>query len=473
MRCWIPLSIGLVAWLVACIPADTETPPTSSDTGSDTDSDTSDTDSDTSDTGSDTASTDTGPVEPTMLVHAVSEAGDDLPDVDVLVSDAAGDPVLHTRTGADGTVEVPVVEGGLVMVLSTVVTIDRDSQLFYQRQLVSHPSTPDGFTPWLRVAETAPPEREDMTVRVTLQDGCDLPSGAASFRMMLSCGGDVTGLLDVRLVHPWYDGCDGETGFDVTVYALDEDDYPVGHTRFVDQVFVAGTTRDYQACPDATDFDELILIADGVPEGSRVETSVTGDGRSPRRYFRHPGVAVAPADGRIITARRLPADAHEVFGWRIDAYDLQDDDAAFDSYLSWNDGGLDTLPDYVVHAVGDHATVTELSQPDYVQAARPRVSWALTDEGALGDVHYVSTVWWREAEYAEWVHVGPPAREGTVRLPVLPDALEEYRPGVDITVGYTALDSLWFGRGGLWRQVADHPIHEGAVSWHHRAHRSP
>ena len=458
----------MVLWLGlgACKTAEQTTPTSDTTTTAGTTADTGTTDT--------TDTTDTGTTTPMLRVHAVTGLGDDLEGVHVLVSDPDGAVVLHAVTGADGTVGVPAIEGTMVTQLAAITDILPDGTLRRSQRLLSRVTPPEGddftgrFPPYVPARVDLP---EAMDLQVGIADNCVLPEGTERAYVHLTCGrfGSYPLPLDVA----WsYLGCGDELGFDLVVYALDGDSYPRGHARLADQVFEAGGSRSYQVCPDDTAFDEVILIASDLPPTvSEVDLRATGEGRSAARELVHAEFSLTPPTDPAVVARRLPAGVHPSVGWSIGVLSRGD---PVTSSVAWGQRGLAALPEYVDRSVNDVATIVSLPAPDYNDPARPRVSWAFSDEGALGDVLYVSTQWLREEVSTQWTVIGPATRSGSVRLPVFPDALALFRPSLDHTVGSTTVQQHHVGGGDAYpvNWLTDHPTTPGAEGWQSGATRT-
>jgi hypothetical protein len=362
----------------------------------------------------------------------------------VLVNDASGALLSAVRTDPQGIVNVDMPVGGSI---STVSETQRRLATAFQPE----PGRPLEMEVGLPEFVSRP-VRSPMTLTITVSA---LPANASSY-WSVDWGCASRSTSETTLILDDFDPC-GHDQFDLLAFAT-RDGELVGWAGSFDRTFVAGGSITLTMQPTDPNVRSHELHVEGIPPGSpRLDFDVVAyrKGRSIGHDFDQ--IIGSPNTDETLRVR-LPLAGFERF---VASGRLQLSTSPFylESYFVRTGGSVSLTREW--YPLMDVAAFEPVVDVDDDDANRPQVSWALREDGALGDVVWAE-LWWGEAQkYVSWRALLPPARSLVVKLPEFPEELAELRPAgirpqggvvhydVAETVGYQATlerqteDALW------------------------------
>lgn len=342
----------------------------------------------------------------------------------VLVSSPSGERIDAKRTDAEGKVELSVPPGSTVTTLAeSNYTEDGEPQSY--TSIISWFDVPDVdplyMNIWKITGDFVSEPRESVDVSV------DLVSNR------VAAEGD-TGILDVACNGSYIISDDNQsTGFNSS-YDLTG----VHPCRGVSEIEIWGFARggwaygtyspDPNVKPSITlmanswQWDTNTLFVEEIPEGTerlRYGLRASMKAGSPGHYISK--TVLLPLEQEVLPVEVPHATLHQVTAsaslWiqeapEIWAYANRSGSAVAD--LHWN-------------ASQDLARFEVLSAVSRTTPDRPALSWLMSETGKLGDYVEVQLDW----RNVSWVAYLPPARQGTVQLPILPAGPDRFAPWPD------------------------------------------
>lgn len=340
----------------------------------------------------------------------------------VLVSDSTGALLSSTETDSAGsvTVEVPTGAGVSAALIKNVLS-DGKFVTISELQTIFPPEA--GTTIQLIVSDPsdsgAPVAPPVMSFTLTLPE---LPAGATRWKLQLG-NRSVTTQSSTWTTEISVDG--SETTFDVYAFAVTDAFDLVAWASHLDEDFVPGGTVSVSLLPTDANMARSQLHVGGIPPGSELVTfSMTGfrDGRD-----RGPSLFVnlsAPSTDETL-AVGFPAVGLVRFETRGS---LQFSSKPLRSGAAFVRTGAEVLAESNWLPFEDLATFDPTASVDTSDLKRFRMSWTLREQGPLGDVVVANLTWGEQPSLKDWKVLLPPTRELAVRLPELPDELDELRP---------------------------------------------
>lgn len=376
-------------------------------------------------------------------VEAVNDEGMLLPGIDVVVSAADGTLVLHEQTDASGSVQVDVPEDGLVTVLSTYNT-QWEGQLSTHRLAQTARGLAEGGT-YRAVARRASPapknQAMDLTITTNTPFFCMLPSGTEKF---LAGGSGMAGSIFPQSSASFssFVGCPGESTYDLLLMAKDADGLTLGYAQQLALPFMPGGQDTVAVCPSQTALVETSLTMTGIPSIAR--------GAHANVYSSSKG---SDCSATLDRQSRPWPESDETFPLRVPEVgglsplrvqaniELQETAGGVFRAASHTWDHPDDLPATLLWQFNALAFVADVDPLDVSDPGRPRVSWTLATQGSLGDV-VQSSVEWNASDGADvtWTGATSPVRDGSLKMPALPDALAEYRLAAGDTVAVVVTD---------------------------------
>ena len=359
-------------------------------------------------------------------VRAIDGSGAPLSQIDVVVSDAEGAVVAHEVTGSDGVVLVDVPVDGSVTVLSEYDIVD-DGSIATNRLITTGRGIANGGTfEVIAREEQAPTSGPSMLL--TLQRGAACPPNAAEASFMAGAFCHGLGSYSEPSKTFGYRPCDGDSTYDLFLFAKDSSGVTIGYDHRLDQPFLSGETFTHVLCPLQTDLTAIDVVTTDIPAGAVSATANLYGYRASRS-----GIA-----GLDWMASLAPQDSVAVFPLRfgpaavfsevdVGAVVIPAQPGGLSVGISHQWSGRAPQPASLQWSAGLLAVVASLPAPSVSEPGRPVLSWALSSQGTLGDAVTGSLTWLTPEDVrVTWTFIDVPQRSGSVKFPALPEALADY-----------------------------------------------
>jgi len=337
----------------------------------------------------------------------------------VLVSAPDGTRIDATRTDAEGKVELEVPPGSTVTAMAeSRYTEDGQPQTY--TSIISWFDVPDIDPLYMDISKTSgdlvteEPERMDIAVNLVAN--------------IAGTSGDA-GLLNVLCNNKYYPPNVASTGFSGSSAVADVTPCPGaneievwgfarGGWAYGTVSMDPGASKSLALVADDTRWDTTSLFLDGIPAGAEsLSYYAWGVMNTSNIGLTYSKTLWAPLYSQGTVSVDIPhAPFHQVI--KSASIEVQREPRITTKVMR---SGAEELEWNVTE---DLALFEAISPVDRQVSDRPAVNWRIADVGKLGDYVRLS-LWWRDVH---WVAYVPPARQGTVQLPVLPAAPRPFEP---------------------------------------------
>jgi hypothetical protein len=360
----------------------------------------------------------------------VTDLGEPVSDVAVLVSASDGSAVMVTSTDARGTALVEIPDGGMVSVLRKFSTVSSGRTLTL-RAVESAQGVADGDT--FRVHAWGDPGAEPQAMVVTLGYDTTMP-GAELHEARVVCGQSVVNFLGPFARGIETQGCPWGAPYDVYLFAKDSAGERIGYDYLFDQPFMAGGVATHILTPTKTDFATATLMLSDLPENvGEVLMLTQGRRAGAEGYIWDADTWYWPV-GSATSSLLLPARALSEFV-SMARFWLGSPGVTV-TFVEVEDG----LPPSASWSANSFAWIEDLEPVDVSDLERPVVRWSLSAEGSREGMMWIEQHWVPGINQASWWRLARRAVDsGEAQFPVLPDELAEFAPGAGSVAGYTGV----------------------------------
>lgn len=366
--------------------------------------------------------------ESSITVSTTDQHQAPVPNVPIVVIDAAGVVVLVTQSGPDGTVPVAVPLGGSVAAFASY-------NLYFDVQAVVDPPDQGTVRFTIRTAEPASPAPpEKTTFHVTL---AQIPQGTQELDVY-SCW------KYERTFPPKYDltidneSCTQQDTSTFLAVALGAQSNVLAWGIALEQANNPGGGADVQIALAHTDIDQFSgAISDipGAATGAQVDISADVDSMSPS-YFRAYGVENAP-DSTYGAQLLFPSGVFKSFKV-TDYVTINGGTGSGSSSDVTRQRVYAKLPNTASFDVASIALVS-MNPLDVSEPLHPQATWSV-GAGPRGDYGTVYMQWGGGTAWTTYRATFPPDHATSFRVPDIPPELSSFAPTKTSTFGYTTVE---------------------------------